>query len=63
MKLRTEGEFENREEFDNYLRNCNKRHIKKGICISLYTGINKEIINLKKSEEDFKKAVLEVWNR
>ena len=34
-----------------------KRHIKKGICIPL------DIKNIKKSEELFKKAILEVWQR
>ena len=36
---------------------AHKRHIKKGICVHL------DINNMNKSEEDFKKAVLEVWNR
>ena len=34
-----------------------KRHIKKGICVHL------DINNMQKSEEDFKKAVLKVWNK
>ena len=36
---------------------AHKRHINKGICVPL------DINNMKKSEEAFKKAVLEVWNR
>lgn len=36
---------------------AHKRHIKKGICVPL------DLNNMKKSEEDFKKAVLEVWQR
>lgn len=35
---------------------AHKRHIKKGICVPL------DINNMAKSEEEFKKAVLEVWN-
>ena len=35
---------------------AHKRYIKKGICIPL------DINNMKKSEEEFKKAVLKVWN-
>ena len=34
-----------------------RRHIKKGICVPL------DINNMKQSEEDFKEAILEVWNR
>ena len=36
---------------------AHKRYIKKGICVHL------DINNMQKSEEDFKKAVLKVWNR
>ena len=36
---------------------AHKRHIKKGICVHL------DINNMKKSEEDFKKALLKIWDR
>jgi|SRR3990167_2206520 len=36
---------------------AHKKHIKKGVCVPL------NINNMKKSEELFEKAVLEVWNR